>query len=68
MYFIICRKYPDVKEAADKALVTLKTMRDSYVAEVMRRNDDGPKLVSCIIFWLLEGKFIRFHAGKISIV
>ena len=43
---MIIRKYPDVKEAADKALITLKTMRDSYVAEVMRKNDEGPKLVS----------------------
>lgn len=30
------RKYPEVREAADKALVTLKTMRESYVAEIMR--------------------------------
>jgi len=38
------QRYPDVKDATDTALLKLKTMRDSYVADVMKRTDEGPKL------------------------
>lgn len=35
------RKHPEVREAADRALLTLRTMRESYVSEVMRGADNG---------------------------
>eukprot|EP01041_Mallomonas_annulata_P004581 gene4581-9106_t len=39
------KKYPDVRDATDRALITLKTMRESYVAEIMRGGGgDTPKI------------------------
>eukprot|EP00603_Paraphysomonas_imperforata_P014898 CAMPEP_0114457274 /NCGR_PEP_ID=MMETSP0104-20121206/4077_1 /TAXON_ID=37642 ORGANISM="Paraphysomonas imperforata, Strain PA2" /NCGR_SAMPLE_ID=MMETSP0104 /ASSEMBLY_ACC=CAM_ASM_000202 /LENGTH=154 /DNA_ID=CAMNT_0001629813 /DNA_START=63 /DNA_END=524 /DNA_ORIENTATION=+ len=36
------RKHPEVREAAERALLTLRTMRESYVSEVMRgSSSDG---------------------------
>ena len=41
-----CSGVKEVKEAGERALVTLKSMRDAYVAEVMKKTlgSDGPKL------------------------
>ncbi len=40
------RKHPEVKDAADKSLATLRTMRESYVSELMKNKASGiiPKL------------------------
>ena len=38
------KKFPDVKESIDKANFTLKTIRDSYVSDVMKKSDDETKL------------------------
>jgi hypothetical protein len=34
------RKYPEVKDSTENALITLKLMRETYVAEVMRKNKE----------------------------
>lgn len=35
------RKYPEVKDATENALIKLKSMREIYVAEVMRKNKEA---------------------------
>jgi hypothetical protein len=32
------RKYPEVKESTERALSTLKTIREMYVSEMMRKS------------------------------
>eukprot|EP01035_Chromulina_nebulosa_P021215 gene21215-27480_t len=37
------KKYPEIKDATDRALSSLRTVREVYIADVMRKDDNSQK-------------------------